>query len=652
MESPERAVTDPVPTECPPAVEAPRQRRLPRRVARVAVTLTLCCLLAILTEYLHHRGTSLSCVRWLKTFSGPATTTLLIYSIIGFFAALTRRRVVVWTFWTLVFCGLAVISNAKMLMLNEPLVPADTAYLGQMMALLEDTLRWYHALLLLPMLGLFGAAAWVDHRWPMRWSWRQQLGSMALFAIFPTLVFLSPKIGVFSWVTPSAAKREAFAGRYRVRFNRDGYLISTATILFEWAEKMPFPGYTRERVVETAQGVASQFRDSTTPAAPIGERPHVIIMMSEALFDVTQFPRVSFSPDPLEHLHAALKEFGPRSIVSPTVGGMTCNVEFELLTGMVMRNVASDIVPYSRVVRSELPGLPRVFKEHGYSCLAVHPYRRNFWSRNIIYPKLGFDRFDGVETFAGASKVGRYVSDDEVVSRIIKELEGSSAPTFLFAITMQNHAPYSEGLYAQYDVSMKHELPDDRGALLQDYAQGIHYSDRAIGRLMEYVRSSKHPTILVVFGDHMPAFVRSFADTKGSEQLLKAAGYLTSSGERLSLEDEVKDRGTPLLIAQNFPTAYHLPLDRMSPAFLAPDILRLAGIEHPFYTGFLDRLRRKAPALVRQVCLDEQGKPQANVPAAAQEMAKEYELLQHDMLWGEQYAWPILFSAPGSQAHP
>jgi hypothetical protein len=231
-------------------------------------------------------------------------------------------------------------------------------------------------------------------------------------------------------------------------------------------------------------------------------------------------------------------------------------------------------------------------------------------------------------------------------------VDSATAPTFLFAITMQNHAPYSTGLCTSYDVSLKHDLPDDHGALLQDYTQGICYSDRAIGRLVEYAQASKHPTILVVFGDHMPSFVRSFTDTTGSMQFLRSVGYLTSPGERLSLEDEVRIRSTPLLIAQNFPTTYQLPLDRMSPAFLAPDILRLAGIEHPFYTGFLDRLRRKAPALVREVCLDEHGEPQAEIPAAAKEMAKQYELLQHDMLWGEQYARPVLFSAPAPEGHP
>jgi phosphoglycerol transferase MdoB-like AlkP superfamily enzyme len=79
----------------------------------------------------------------------------------------------------------------------------------------------------------------------------------------------------------------------------------------------------------------------------------------------------------------------------------------------------------------------------GYRTVCVHPYAASFYSRDKVYPQLGFDEFIDLRAFAGAPKSGPYVSDLAVAERVCSLLSArlTSRPLFVFVITMENHGP-------------------------------------------------------------------------------------------------------------------------------------------------------------------------------------------------------------------
>lgn len=72
---------------------------------------------------------------------------------------------------------------------------------------------------------------------------------------------------------------------------------------------------------------------------------------------------------------------------------------------------------------------------------------------------------------------------------------------FLFGISMQNHFTYEGEKYPEYDVSFTSSgnLSGKSMQILKNYAQGLSDADKSLGKLVDYVRSQKEPTVVVFF---------------------------------------------------------------------------------------------------------------------------------------------------------
>lgn len=76
---------------------------------------------------------------------------------------------------------------------------------------------------------------------------------------------------------------------------------------------------------------------------------------------------------------------------------------------------------------------------------------------------------------------------------------------FLFAITMENHQPYSGELDEYSAVTVTSSvLNESLRRAVNIYAQRLYDADQMLGALADYVDSRARPTILVFFGDHKP----------------------------------------------------------------------------------------------------------------------------------------------------
>lgn len=102
------------------------------------------------------------------------------------------------------------------------------------------------------------------------------------------------------------------------------------------------------------------------------DKPNIIVILSEALFDVTKLPNINFSQDPIKNIRSDMKA----TMISSQLNGGTANVEFEVITGL--SNYFYDYkIPYNQVVRQKLPSLFTQFKEQGYQTTVIHPYLRS-----------------------------------------------------------------------------------------------------------------------------------------------------------------------------------------------------------------------------------------------------------------------------------
>ncbi len=195
---------------------------------------------------------------------------------------------------------------------------------------------------------------------------------------------------------------------------------------------------------------------------------------------------------------------------SPIYGGGTANAEFEMLTGLPSnsRKLTGIIYQeYSSAFKSHADTLPNSLKEKGYKTFAAHNFHKNFWNRDKVYNKFGFDNFFGLSDmdalppeYASTKKAWQWQPDDYLLySAALKAIKNSdSEKNFLSLITMSTHGPYQH---------------------INDYGEGVYtyQINEAIERLSQFsmqVEKIDPDAVIVVYADHKPALNKYFFENK------------------------------------------------------------------------------------------------------------------------------------------
>ena len=415
-------------------------------------------------------------------------------------------------------------------------------------------------------------------------------------------------------------------------------------MLWNWEGLRLEPGsaYSAEGV-RTALG-----RDAEPPAAAPAEPVDVIIYMAESLWDPMQLG-VPLSTDPLPFLRGLMATHSSGHLISPTFGGGTANAEFELLTGMSASFAPDGSFPYQHYVMKPVEALPSLFRDAGYQTAAIHPFHAWYWSRDVVYPLLGFDAFESLTDFASAKLEGPWVSDDAVVDRLLAQLSDTSRPRFLMAITMSTHGPYSLPLTGAEEVRVTGKLSPDNTLLLTNYAHKLRQTDRALERLVRALEARPRKTLLVVFGDHLPMLGPNYS-------LYREAGLLKEPWTDAQRERMAE---VPVVLWSNFARPrqdVHLSMGQ-----LAPRILEEAGMKPHGFFAFLEELSRAVPVVRGDLLKNAAGQylpltereVASPAPGSSAEWLRRYRLLTYDRLVGERFSvMPACGSKPSGPAVP
>ena len=166
-------------------------------------------------------------------------------------------------------------------------------------------------------------------------------------------------------------------------------------------------------------------------------------------------------------------------------------------------------VVYQQYISDTPNSLVYTMKEEGYTCVAMHPYYDTGWSRNLIYPTLGFDEMYFIEHFNQKELIRKYISDKELYRKIIERYEkrATNENLFMMTISMQNHGGYTQK-YENFE-----EKYYKKGRSYTDanqYFSLVRESDDAIKELIGYFSQVEEPVEIVFFGDHQPSLSSGF----------------------------------------------------------------------------------------------------------------------------------------------
>ena len=535
----------------------------------------LCCLVVYLVVQLFTNNAGLSCI--------ISHTSLLSFAFINYFVYLFRGNEFTFSDIRSIGTGLSVAGNYK-LQLND-----RGAY------------------------AIFGAALFIAfvRKCHVKFAraWQMRIIDAMLAAICVIIVGMAAyDVNTETWEQK---------GTYR-----NGYILNYILGIRDSFIAQP-DGYSEEAIQKLEKKYSSNDKDYSKTDV---KDPTIIVIMNESFSDLSVLGDLQTNI-PLTPFIDSLKENTTKGYaLSSVFGAKTPNSEWEYLTGNSMTFLPAGSVVYQQYISDTPTSIVSNLKDDGYTCVAMHPYYETGWSRNQVYPKIGYDEMHFIDDFDQTKILREYITDQELYDKIIERYEsrGANEKLYLMGITMQNHGGYGEPYDNFYERCYKigRSYTD-----ANQYLSLVHESDKAVKNLIEYFSKVDDPVEIVFFGDHQPSLNSNF--------------YPLLNGKGMSglTEDELEALYTvPFFIWTNYDTPEET-VDITSLNFLSTMTLERAGIELPAYNKFLADMMETVPAVNSRGYYSKEKQCYQHIDDATGEEAewiKNYHMLQYNSMFDKK----------------
>lgn len=423
---------------------------------------------------------------------------------------------------------------------------------------------------------------------------------------------------------------------------RNGYILNFALSVRDSFVGAP-EGYSAEKVQE----LEARYRDAETEAGaaegqaasaaatdiPAEKSPTIIVIMSESYANLSVVGDFSTNIE-LTPFYDSLTENTVKGYaLSSVFGAKTPNSEWEFMTGNSMAFLPSGSVVYQQYMTKKPASVVSNLKNLGYTCVAMHPYYETGWSRNTVYPRLGFDESYFIEDFDETKLLREYVTDQEFYEKIVERFERKrpGESLFVMGISMQNHGGYTEKYdnFTEQARMLGINYPD-----VNQYLSLLHESDAALEYLISYFAQVDEPVEIVFFGDHQPSLSSGFYP------------YLNGKGLSGLTLDELEALYTvPFFIWTNYESA-ESEVEITSLNFLSTMALERAGIRLPPYNAFLAEMQETVPAINSRGYYSKSAGRFLHVEEAAGEEAQwisDYQVLQYNNMFDRKGRSKVFF---------
>ena len=604
----------------PPPCPAGRLTRLRQHRWTPFWALPLFCFLTALWAQIAAVNSAEGLVLWFSDCLIIVLNIALMGVFVLFFYALTNRLRLACAVTFIMAFGLSVAHWMKLAVRGVALFPWDLALVPETAHVMDwGCLRgyWPNAL------GLLALAPAVVAAWlvlPTRRRARPWFRLAA--AVLCTAFFASLFSRTYCFYRPLHDRILQLTWNQNRSYARAGVLLAFTAEIQNYFVPCP-EDYTREAVMGVYDALGPE--DDPPPDAPGPDRPvNLILILGEAFWDPTALPGVTFGSDPIEAIRRQCRRI---DLVSPVYGGGTCNAELEVLSGCNMAFFPPGAAPYSCYIRRPLPSLASVLRKRGYFTAAVHAVEVSYFNDCEVQPRLGFERYHPATEWEHVEKASYYITDAAAFREAVRITDQLDKPFFISVNTMETHWPFpADRYYDRAEVAdlKAPALTAKARTILETFVCGVRRTDYALAELIARFRDDPRPTMIVLYGDHLPALGEDY-------RVFRESGFWSEK-----TADPLRMRTVPALFWSNFPMK--LP-DRqtMSMCYVPPLILRAMRVPLPPFFRFLEACKRRYPVLSVSGCVDAAGRHVPLADVLRTDIAHDYRLLQYDRVFGEQY---------------
>ena len=232
----------------------------------------------------------------------------------------------------------------------------------------------------------------------------------------------------------------------------------------------------------------------------------IIGILSESYADLTRYLQLDIEPDCYEYWNN-LKENVIKGYVNVSpYGGMTCNSEFEFLTGNSMYFLPEGSAAFTTYLFPDTSqdGLVSYLNDLGFNTTSYCPFSRELWNADMAYTNLGFKtkmfaKEIGIDNTNVISHPSGYLSDRQLFEKLINYIEDhKTSKDFYWVTTQQNHNPYD------YINDSGIDVLNSNSQELKSYLNNIKDTNEAFKYLIDYFKDYDKKVYIVIFGDHYP----------------------------------------------------------------------------------------------------------------------------------------------------
>ncbi|MDQ0244434.1 phosphoglycerol transferase MdoB-like AlkP superfamily enzyme [Bacillus fengqiuensis] len=243
--------------------------------------------------------------------------------------------------------------------------------------------------------------------------------------------------------------------------------------------------------------------------------------------------------------------------------GKTSDAEFLVENSLYSLGRGSVFFTHSS---NEYNATPEILKQQGYYTAMLHANNKSFWNRDIMYPKLGFDRYFSLTDYevTPENSIGWGLKDTAFFDQSIEHLKSLPQPFYTKFITLTNHFPFE----LNEEDKMVDEY-DSNSRTLNRYFPTVRYTDEAVKHFITRLKEEGlyDDSIIIMYGDH----------------------YGISQNHNVAMSQYLGEEVTPFVSTQlqRVPLIIHIPGGEHKGTIhtaagqidLKPTILHLLGIE-------------------------------------------------------------------------
>lgn len=267
-------------------------------------------------------------------------------------------------------------------------------------------------------------------------------------------------------------------------------------------------GYSDELIADILENKTEKGTDTLPEEKDDSlDHPNIIVLQLESFTVAQDYANIEVSKDPTPVFNDLCDNYTSGSFTVPACGAGTANTEFEVLTGISARFFGPGEYPYKGKLRKNvLESMAYVTRSHGYNTAALHDHRALFYNRNEVYANLGFNTFTSVEYMNNVSFTPtNWCKDKVLIGEIMEIMTSSRERDFLHVISVEGHGSYPTERVFKNPYTVVTADDEDTKWKYEYYLNECHEMDTFTGDLIRAIEKSGEPTVMIIYGDHIPA---------------------------------------------------------------------------------------------------------------------------------------------------